>query len=542
MGGGAPAGGDFDALLTSSQNAGWRGLFQNGRALGLALFASLGGVLYGYNQGVFGQVQVMYSFEQRYLATFSNSDLKGLVTAILELGAFAGSLIAGPLADKYSRKYSISAWCIVFMVGTAIQAGANSSIACIYVGRFVAGLGVGALSMLVPMFNAELAPPGIRGSLVALQQLAITFGIMVSYWIGYGTNYIGGTGAGQSDAAWRLPLALQLVPGMILCVGACFLPFSPRWLMLRGREEECLTNLAKLRNATPEAPFVQYEFRALQAERLVEQEAAKERYGQNEVNFRVTVLEYKRLLTTKPLLHRLMLGAGAQALQQWTGINAIIYYAPTIFQSIGLSGNTIGLLATGVVGIVNFVFTIPAVLFVDNFGRKPILAWGEANMAISHATVAAIIAVYGPGFENKAAGNGAVFMIYWYIANFAVTWGPLAWVVSAEVFPLEMRAKGMGISSAINWIMNFTVAMVTPHMITSIGYKTYIVFMCFCIVGFIYAVFILPELKGLSLEEVDRIFNDDTGAEDRARRERIAKQIGLDKVAADIQHQEKVTA
>jgi len=204
---------------------------------------------------------------------------------------------------------------------------------------------------------------------------------------------------------------------------------------------------------------VQFEFRALQAERLVEREAAKERYGMNDVTFKVSLWEYKRLLTTKPLLHRLMLGAGAQALQQWTGINAIIYYAPTIFDQIGLSGGTIGLLATGVVGIVNFLFTIPAVLFVDNFGRKPMLAGGEALMAICHATIAAIISVYGepPRFDQgfKAAGNGAVFMVYLYIATFAVTWGPLAWVVSAEVFPLDMRAKGMSISSAVKYVPIF---------------------------------------------------------------------------------------
>jgi len=221
-----------------------------------------------------------------------------------------------------------------------------------------------------------------------------------------------------------------------------------------GREEECLETLAKLRGRGADAPDIQFEFRALQAERLVEREAAKERYGMNDVTFKVSLWEYKRLLTTKPLLHRLMLGAGAQALQQWTGINAIIYYAPTIFSQIGLEGPTIGLLATGVVGIVNFLFTIPAVLFVDNFGRKPMLAGGEALMAICHATIGAIIAVYGgdnPRFDRgyKAAGNGAVFMVYLYICTFAVTWGPLAWVVSAEVFPLDMRAKGMSISSAV---------------------------------------------------------------------------------------------
>ncbi|OXB33690.1 hypothetical protein LQV05_002417 [Cryptococcus neoformans] len=545
MGGGAAVGGDFDALLTQNQDRGFRGLFKNGRALGLACFASLGGVLYGYNQGVFGQVQVMYSFHERYAATLTNTDTKGFLTAILELGAFLGALMAGPLSDRFSRKYSISGWCIIFMMGTAVQTGANYNIACIYAGRWFAGMGVGALSMLVPMFNAELAPPGIRGSLVALQQLAITFGIMISYWIGYGTNYIGGTGASQSTAAWRVPLGLQLVPAIVLCIGSCFLPFSPRWLMLKGREEECLINLASLRNSTEDAPEVQYEFRALQAERLVEREAAKERYGQENVNFRVTMLEYKRLFTTKPLLHRLMLGAGCQTLQQWTGMNAITYYAPTIFEQIGLTGagagGTISLLATGIIGIVKFVFTIPAVLFVDNFGRKPLLAWGEANMAISHAIIAAIVAVYGDKFDtHKSAGNAAVFFIYWISANFACTWGPLAWVVSSEVFPLDMRGKGMSVSSGANWIMNFTVAMITPHMIGSIGYKTYIVFMCFCVVGFFFSIFILPELKGLSLEEIDKVFNDDSGVEDRARRERIAAQIGLDKVAGQIQHQEKV--
>lgn len=557
MGGGGASGGEFDALLTQSQNQGWRGLFKNGKIILITMFASLGGVLYGYNQGVFGQVQVMEEFVFRYPETllqyigndpangvnpnWKGAQVKGLLTAILELGAFVGSLMAGPLADIYSRKYSISGWCVIFMIGTAVQTGANGNVGCIYAGRFIGGLGVGALSMLVPMYNAELAPPGIRGSLVALQQLAITFGILVSYWIAYGTNYIGGTTyPNQSSAAWRVPLGIQLVPALILCVGVIWLPYSPRWLMLRGREEEALDTLAYLRSADGSTPEVQYEFRALQAERLVEVEAAKERYGMDKVTFRVTMLEYKRLFTTKPLLHRLMLGATAQGLQQWTGINAIIYYAPTIFAQVGLSGGTVPLLATGVVGIVNFVFTIPAVLFVDNFGRKPMLAIGEFNMAVSHATIAAIIAVYGGdrNFANKAAGNGAVFMIYWYIVWFAVTWGPLAWVVSAEVFPLDMRAKGMSISSAVNWIMNFTVAEVTPVMITNIGYKTYIVFMCFCICGFIYATVILPELKGLSLEEVDAIFKDQSGAEDRARRERVAKQIGLDKVAQDIQHKE----
>ncbi|KFZ00912.1 hypothetical protein V500_00933 [Pseudogymnoascus sp. VKM F-4518 (FW-2643)] len=537
----APAGG-FDALLATRDQKGWRGLFHNGKCLGITAFASLGGVLYGYNQGVFSQVQVMAEFENRFNSTLSNSTTKGMLTAILELGAFLGALMAGPLADKYSRKLSISAWCIIFMVGTALQAGATEDVGFVYAGRWFAGMGVGALSTIVPMFNAELAPPGIRGSLVALQQLSITFGILISYWIAYGTNFIGGTTyPGQSSAAWRIPLALQIIPAIILCIGSIWLPYSPRWLMLKDRETECIESLAYLRSKPATSPEVQYEFSALQAERRAEREAARERYGADDVTWRTELLEYKRLLTTKALLRRVFLGAAAQGLGQWTGINAIIYYAPTVFAQIGLSGGTIGLLATGVVGIVNFVMTFPAVLFVDNIGRRPMLCWGELNMAISQAGVAAIIAVYGHDFKTyKAAGNGAVFLIYYYIANYAVAYGPVAWVVVAEVFPLDVRAKGIGISSAVNWIMNFVVATVTPIMLTNIGYKTFLVFMCFCILGFFWAFFILPELKGLSLEEIDAVFHDKDSAEDRERRERITKEIGLDKARAEMEHKETV--
>lgn len=164
-------------------------------------------------------------------------------------------------------------------------------------------------------------------------------------------------------------------------------------------------------------------------------------------------------------------------------------------------------------------------------------------MAVSHAGVAAIIAVYGHNFAaHRAAGHGAVFLIYWYIANYAITYGPVGWVIVAEVFPLDVRAKGIGVSSAVNWIMNFTVAELMPVMITHIGYKTFIVFMYFCVLGFFWALLILPELKGLSLEEIDSLFKDRSSAEDRERRERTGREIGLDKIAEAMEHRESVGA
>jgi MFS family permease len=203
-----------------------------------------------------------------------------------------------------------------------------------------------------------------------------------------------------------------------------------------------------------------------------------------------------------------------------------------VFAQVGLSGGSIGLLATGVVGILMFVFTIPGTLLVDKVGRKPMLAWSLVNMGTAHAIVAALIATYGGNFaEHKSAGDAAIFFIYWIVVNYAMPYGPVGWIVTAESSSLDIRAKGVAIGSAVNWIMNFAVAQVTPVMIANIGYKTFIVFLCFCVLGVVWVYFILPELKGLSLEEIDAVFADEVSAEDRLRRERIADELGLHNMA-----------
>ena len=163
----------------------------------------------------------------------NNATLQGWMVSVLVLGAMFGSLINGPIADRFSRKRSIFAACMVFLVGSIIQAS-GENVPMIFVGRFIAGLAIGMLSMVVPLYLSELAPPNLRGQLVALQQLAITVGIMVAFWLDYGTQHIGGTGDGQSPVAWRLPLAHQTIPAVILSIGTFFLPFSPRWLMNKG--------------------------------------------------------------------------------------------------------------------------------------------------------------------------------------------------------------------------------------------------------------------------------------------------------------------
>jgi MFS family permease len=316
MGGAAaPSASQFasDRRKALQGQSGWVGLTHNGRVFAIAVFASLGGLLYGYNQGVFSGILSMASFTSRMASAVDNPGTKGWLVAILELGAWFGVLCTGTLADKLSRKYTIVLAVVIFCIGVIVQTAAFQP-SSIYGGRFITGLGVGSLSMTVPLYNAELAPPEVRGSLVALQQLAITFGIMVSFWIDYGTNYIGGTGSTQSDAAWRIPIALQIVPALILGFGILFMPFSPRWLVNKGRDDEALQVLGKARQLPPDSELVQIEFLEIKAQYLFEKETSALRYPQYQdgsfsSDMKLAANAYLSLFSTRTLFYRVAIGS-----------------------------------------------------------------------------------------------------------------------------------------------------------------------------------------------------------------------------------------
>ncbi|KAF8580727.1 general substrate transporter [Ramaria rubella] len=515
--------------------SGWGGLVHNRRIFSVAVFASLGGLLYGYNQGVFSSVLAMYSFDSRMASAVDNTSTKGWLVAILEFGAWFGALVAGPIADRLSRKYTILTAVIVFCIGVIVQTAAFQP-SSIYGGRFITGIGVGALSLVVPVYNAEIAPPEVRGSLVALQQLAITFGIMISFWIDYGTNFIGGTGVTQKEAAWRIPLALQLVPAVILGAGILFMPFSPRWLVDKGRDDEALTVLSSARRLPRESDLVQIEFLEIKAQHLFEVEVSRENFPDiQDGGFTSSLLlgfhSYMSLLSNRSLFLRVFMGGAIMFFQQWTGVNAILYYAPTIFQDLGLTGNTTSLLATGVVGIAMFLATIPAVIWVDQVGRKPVLISGAFLMAACHIIVAILTALFHESWgRHVAAGWVACALVWVFAMAFGYSWGPCAWIIIAEIFPLSARGKGMSIAASSNWMNNFIVGQVTPTMLAKIGYRTFIIFGIFSFLGGLFIMFFVPETSGKTLEEMDVVFGDSarTGATDLERLRRIHKQIGLD--------------
>ncbi|KAL3477051.1 general substrate transporter [Aspergillus californicus] len=535
----APAGAGQGLSARRAQYAGpsgVKGIIHNRKTTAIATFAALGGFVYGYNQGMFGQILTMSSFTTRLEPWYSGTTgtRQALLTAILELGAWIGALINGYLADAVGRRITVLIACVIFTVGVIVQA---CTVNKDYVlgGRFVTGVGVGAFSMLVPLYNAELAPPEVRGALVALQQLAITFGIMVSYWIGYGTNYIGGTGDGQEDAAWLIPICLQLLPSTTLAGGmVLFMPQSPRHLINRDRDQECLDTLARLRNTSTDDIRVRIEFLEIKAQRDFERERLVEMFPQYQdgslhSRFMIGYNDYLSLFTNKAIFKRTTLAILVMVFQQWNGVNAILYYAPFIFAGLGLSGNTTSLLATGVVGIVMFLATIPAVLWVDNFGRKSILIAGGIGMAASHFIVAGITGSFSDDWPaHRGAGWAAVVFIWVYAVCFGFSWGPVAWIIISEVFPLGLRAKGVSIGGQSNWLNNFAVAMATSPFISTSQYGAFIFFGAVTTIGVVWVYFFVPETKGRTLEEMDEIFGSVGLAQaDAERKERIEREIGL---------------
>lgn len=285
------------------------------------------------------------------------------------------------------------------------------------VARAIAGLGIGVLSMVVPLYQSELAPKHIRGRLISLQQLMITVGLMVSFWAGAGCEHF------DNDAQFRVPLGIQIVPGIVLMIGAFFLPYSPRWLMNQGRDDEALEVLAMLHaDNDKNDPYVQSEFEEMKEQIHFERNHAAKSYAE---------------LFKGTIRRRLVLGILIQVFQQFTGINSIMYYAPTIFQQAGINATSATLIASGVNGVLNMLATIPAVLFLDKLGRRMTLMSGAIFMGSAMILCGAVMGgtariYYDPATDanvvdmsgNTHASYFCIVMIYFFVAGFAYSWGP----------------------------------------------------------------------------------------------------------------------
>lgn len=409
------------------------------------------------------------------------------------------------------------------------------------------------LTMIVPMYMSEVSTPAVRGTLVVLQQLSITIGILISYWIEFGTQYIGGTECdpdipysggttadptfdpyndlgprgctGQSEASWRIPLALQIIPALILGIGMLFYPESPRYYCMRNQDEPALRALSTIRQTTPDSPALCREYLTIKAEVLFEASLARDLYP-NKTGVSLYLAQYASLVSTSPARKRLAVGCCTMFFQQFMGCNAIIYYAPTIFAQLGLSGRATSLLATGVYGIVNTLATLPALFLIDRVGRRPLLMAGAAGTCVSLVVVAAMVGGF-PGGSNAAAGWVGIAFIYIYDVNFSYSFAPIGWVLPAEIFNLGNRAKAMSVTTSATWMCNFVIGLVTPDMLARLGWGTYLFFAAFCALAGLFTFFFVPETKGMSLEDMDVVFGDVAAREEKVRLFGIAAELGI---------------
>ncbi|KAL1995553.1 hypothetical protein VTN49DRAFT_1740 [Thermomyces lanuginosus] len=537
-----------------SKKGGFSLIYRNPFLFGVALFSTLGGLLFGYDQGVVSGIITMETFAARFPRIYTDSSFKGWFVSTLLLAAWFGSLCNGPIGDRLGRKRSMNLAVVVFVVGSALQCGAVND-PMLFVGRAIAGFAVGQLTHIVPLFISEISVAEIRGGLVVLQQLSITLGILVSYWIDYGSNYIGGTRCapeipysggtesdrtfdpyndvpedgrctGQSEAAWRLPFALQIFPALVLGIGMLFFPDSPRWLIMKERDDEAVATLCKLRQIpSRDDPSIVKEFLEIKASVMLENSFAKDKWP-NLSGVKLHAAQYFSLVSSWSRFKRLAIGCCVMFFQQFMGCNAMIYYAPTIFGQLGLNSNTTSLLATGVYGIVNSLSTLPALFWIDKVGRRVLLMAGAIGTCISLVIVGGIIGAYGSDLVNhKAAGWAGIAFIYIYDINFSYSFAPIGWVLPSEIFNLSIRSKAISITTSATWMCNFIIGLVTPDMLETIKWGTYIFFAAFCLIAFLFTYFFIPETRGKTLEDMDLIFGDTAAHEEKERIVHIEAQL-----------------
>jgi SP family galactose:H+ symporter-like MFS transporter len=429
----------------------------------IAGISALAGLLFGYDTGVISGA-ILFITQQFKLT----STMEEVVTSVVLAGAVIGAATGGTLADRLGRRKTVLLSAGIFAAG-AIGTALSPSLPVLIAGRIVVGMGIGAASFTAPLYVSELAPPSVRGSLVSLNQLAVTIGIVVSYLVDFAFSDIQG---------WRWMFGLAAIPALILGTGMYFLPDSPRWLVSRGKSNQAHKILKRIRVTNQ----VQDELGNIK-------ESEKKQTG-----------EWAELL--QPMVRpALIVGVGLAILQQVTGINTVIYYAPTIFQAAGFKSANVAILATVGVGAVNVLMTMVAIWLVDRSGRRPLLLAGICGMILS-------LGVLGLAFQlpNLSAFLGwiAVGSLIVYVGSFAIGLGPVFWLLISEIYPLKIRGLAMSVATIANWGANLLVALTFLTLIQVLGRPgTFWLYGLLGVGAWLFAYFLVPETKGRSLEDIE---------------------------------------
>ena len=471
--------------MTKSKNSGY--------LIKLTLVATLGGLLFGYDTGVIsGTVGSLDSFfvAPKGLTETAANAFKGFLVSSALIGCVIGGIFGGLISKVFGRKNGLILAAILFLVSALGSAMPEmlinpigeldhtfSTLFIVY--RIIGGIGVGLASMLSPLYIAEISPADRRGKLVSFNQLAIVGGFMVVYFVNYFISRSGGSDAWLNEVGWRWMFASETIPASLFLILLFFVPDTPRSLMLQSKPEKALDVLVKVNGEN-------------EATKILEQ-------------IKETMVQHSgKLLSFGWLV--IIIGILLSVFQQFVGINVVLYYAPEIFKKI--DPNTDGaLLLTIIVGIVNFLFTIIAIKTVDKYGRKPLMLIGALGMSIAMFALGAV-------FFSGATGYLALTCMMVYVASFAMSWGPVTWVLLSEIFPNKIRGRAMAIAVAAQWVSNYLVSLTFPMMDDN-TYLTeqfnhgfaYWVYGLMSLLALLFVWKFVPETKEKTLEEMEKLWD-----------------------------------
>ncbi|MEQ3549385.1 sugar porter family MFS transporter [Pseudonocardia nematodicida] len=457
----------------AASSAGSAGSVKRQSQWAIWFFGALGGILWGYDTGVISGA-ILYIPDDIPLTPLE----QGTVVSGLLVGAMLGAGMSGRLADTLGRRMLILLGGVVFVIGT-LGAALATTVLLLVLFRFVMGIGVGIVSVVVPMYLSELAPARIRGRLTSLMQLLVTVGIFVAYLTDF---------AFADARAWRWMIGLGVIPAVVLAIGIYTQPESPRWLVAQkpdGGEDDARKVLERLRGG---------------------REAAAAELGEIKESVRVERERSEKValatLFGPRLRRRILIGMLLVFFQNFVGINTIIYYAPTLLTNVGF-GDTGAIGANVGIGAVNMLMTLPGMWLIERAGRRPLLRWGAVGMCVAMLVLAVVNLV---GLSQGPVLLGVTLAgIVVYIASFSISWGPVQWVLLPELFPLRVRASAVGFCVTFNWLFNMTVALLFPSLLAIFGAGwNFLFFAVTTALAYLYATRLLPETKGRTLEEIER--------------------------------------
>ncbi|KAJ7451602.1 general substrate transporter [Mycena latifolia] len=471
----------------------------------LALSVAMGSVFFGYDIGLIGGVLSLGSF-QRYFGldqmdAREKAALNGNIVAILQVGCLFGALCVGSFSSGYGRKPCLIASGVIFVIGSSMQivvglgTTRETALSLLYAGRFLGGIGVGMVTALVPSYVSECTPRAIRGRCTGMIQLANNIGIMLAFWV----NYIASKSIVSGEKQWRVPFAIQIVPGLLFLLLIPFQPESPRYMVEHEQYDRAAQTLAFLARTTPDDNEILATIGEIKADFM----------GRVDLSIFQQIM---RMRESRGVALRCFIPPLVMFFQQWTGTNAINYFSPQIFASLGIEGTTADLFATGIYGVVKVLSVCLLLAFaIEGIGRKKCLIIGGLGQGIMMLWIGAY-----SGFHSSTAPDTppplryvSIVAIYLYAALFSMGWGPIPWVVAGEVAPNHLRTAVMSIATGVAWLFSLTISKLTPILLNTLKHWTFLLFGFCCFIMAFWAWLCLPETAGLQLEEIGPLFEED---------------------------------